>query len=81
MYSINMARVCNENTFFNFADVLSCREIKFVTRNGLKPAFLFRFELFFVNRSHSKSCLLFCLINYVSMFLFVLISPVACQQI
>ena len=49
-----------------------------VTRNGLKSAFLFGFELFFVNKSHSKSCLLSCLINYVSMFLFYLISPVAC---
>ena len=28
MYSINyMARVCNENTFLNFADALSYREI------------------------------------------------------
>jgi len=49
-----------------------------VTPNGLKLAFLFGFELFFVNKSRSKSCLLSCLIHYESMFLFVLISPVAC---
>lgn len=53
----------------------------FVTRNDLQSTFLFRFELSFVNKRHSRNCLVSCLIYYVSMFSFDLISPVACGQV